>query len=127
MKQRKIKYAYTEEQLACLSQIGNRWQKHDKDRIYFDNEDILKWLGYRWAYYNTGNVCSASLDGEKISNYSFKKTYASLEKVWYDLTEGCYMFYLDVVSSYTPRSSNIINAIEETAGIDIELKQTNNE
>lgn len=118
MKHKKIKYDYIDKKLELLGKIGNRWQKHGKDRIYFDVDDVLHWLGYKWTYYNTGNVCRAYYDGEKISNCSFNKTYASIEKVWYDVTENSYVFCLDVVSSYTPRSSIIINAIEEAAGIE---------
>ncbi len=127
MKKRKTKYEYTEEQLVCLAKVGNRWQKYDKDRVYFDVEDVLHWLGYRWSYYNTGNVSSASLNGEKISNYSFNRTYASIEKVWYDVSEGCYMFYLDVVSRYTPSLSDTIDAIEKAAAVIEEQKPTLNQ
>jgi hypothetical protein len=118
IKKREIKQTYTEEQIRLLGKIGNRWQKHGKDRIYFDVDDVLSWLGYRWRYYNTGNVSGATYDGKKVSNYSFNNTRSSIEKVWYDVTEKGYIFYLDVVSSYTPRSSNIIEAIEEAAGIE---------
>jgi hypothetical protein len=80
IKKREIKQTYTEEQIELLGKIGNRWQKHDKDRIYFDVDDVLSWLGYRWRYYSTGNISYATYDGEKISNSRMTQKRESIER-----------------------------------------------
>lgn len=43
----------------------NRWVKGDMDRLYF-NVEKSEYLDV--DYYKSGNVCSAYLDGERISN-----------------------------------------------------------
>lgn len=63
---------------------GNRWQKGDHDRIYFN--DLASLYGLDYTTYKTGNVMSASLNGEKISNSKASKILSSLHfgKFWYD-------------------------------------------
>lgn len=60
---------------------GNEWKKGDHHRVYFNNANKL--IGLSINKYNTGNVSSATLDGEKISN-SYAKTIAD-EKVYFDV------------------------------------------
>lgn len=47
------------------SDLGNLWQNYGKERLYLN---VQKVIGLQVELYNTGNVCSASLNGEKISN-----------------------------------------------------------
>lgn len=56
--------AETVEQLKSIG--GTRWRKYGKDRVYFN--DLADRIGLDVERYNTGNVSSARLDGEKISN-----------------------------------------------------------
>lgn len=73
--------------LEALKQIGNEWQKYGKHRIYFN--DLGSRLGVETSRYNTGNICSATLYGEKISNSAAKRilSRAAYSKVWYDLAD----------------------------------------
>ena len=45
--------------------LGNIWKNYGKERFYLN---ISKVIGLEVELYNTGNVCSALLNGEKISN-----------------------------------------------------------
>ncbi len=65
---------------------GNRWKRAGHDRIYFNADLILGWLGYSWSHYNTGNISSATLNGESISNSKMKRAFCSLSKIWFDVT-----------------------------------------
>ena len=52
------------EEIKALEKKGfNRWTKGDMDRLYFNIEKS----GYL-DYYKSGNVSSAYLEGERISN-----------------------------------------------------------
>lgn len=69
---------------------GSYWQSADgsRRRVYFN--DLLGLFGVEARFYNSGNVQSATLDGEPISNTEFKKISADLAsaKLWVDLTDG---------------------------------------
>ena len=53
-----------------LIEIGcTVWEKYGRKRIYINSdEEIEKVFGLSVSRYNTGNICSAFLNGEKISN-----------------------------------------------------------
>lgn len=76
------------QQIEILKQIGSEWQKGDKHRIYFNN--LSEIYGLNCEYYNSGNICGADLNGERISNGQAKKLIGKLLscKVWYDLVDG---------------------------------------
>jgi hypothetical protein len=64
---------------------GSEWQKGEMHRVYFN--DLPTWFGLDIEYYNSGNVCSAKLDGEKISNGEAKRYMSRLHgKLWFDVT-----------------------------------------
>lgn len=73
---------------ALVKVGGSRWQKNGMDRIYFNDVDEL--YGLDIEYYKTGNICSARLNGESISNAEAHRVRNRLGKVWYDVKEGCY-------------------------------------
>lgn len=52
---------------TLLAMGASRWTKYGRDRLYLRNcyKDLLK---MEISYYNSGNISSASLDGEGISN-----------------------------------------------------------
>jgi len=68
---------------------GNLWEKHGKRRIYFDRETILESAGVKIDYYNTGNVSSASIRGERISNAEARRILGAYQtvKLYYDLSD----------------------------------------
>lgn len=51
-----------------------------EERWYVNNYEEL--VGLELHHYNTGNICSAYLNGEKISNYRAKQLLRSFGKVW---------------------------------------------
>ena len=71
---------------------GNLWEKHGHRRIYFDGADIAQRQGLDWSTYGTGNISSATLAGEKISNSACKSILRAFHsynfKLWYDIDAG---------------------------------------
>ena len=65
-------------------QGGKAWQKAGKDRIYFNN--ISGRAGLELSLYKSGNISSASLRGQGISNSEGGRLSAKLDgsKVFYD-------------------------------------------
>lgn len=71
-----------------LKKIGNEWTKDKIQRIYFNNLEEL--IGLEYTTYNTGNISTAKLKGEKISNTKASRLASELSyaKVWFDLADG---------------------------------------
>ena len=67
---------------------GNEWKAYGKHRIYFDTEIQCELLGLEIQRYKTGNISSATLNGEDISNTRAAKIIGSLDKFWYDIKTG---------------------------------------
>lgn len=60
--------------IETLEKIGfKRWQKAGYDRLYVDASH----LGLVCEYYNTGNICKAEFNGERISNSEGRKMKAA--------------------------------------------------
>jgi len=81
----------TEETIKRLVEIGgSEWQKNGKHRVYFN--DLTEFYGLKLEFYNSGNISSATLDGEHISNTSAKTIYSRLlaGSVYYDVADGKY-------------------------------------
>jgi len=72
---------------AQLEAIGGKfWERDDMRRVYFD--DLPGFLGYDFAYYNTGNISAAWYAGEVISNSDGRRVQSMLNgaKFFYDLS-----------------------------------------
>jgi len=69
-----------------LLTLGKLWEKNGMKRIYFNN--LLDLYGLEITRYNTGNISSARLDGQEISNSEARRLIdrMSLGKLWYDCT-----------------------------------------
>lgn len=65
---------------------GNRWQRNGMDRVYLN--DWAAFAGLEVSTYNTGNISSASYQGEGISNSQAYKLLGCIDKVWYDAADG---------------------------------------
>lgn len=65
---------------------GNRWQRNGMDRVYLNDWATL--AGLETSHYNTGNIASASYQGEGISNRQAGLIATSLHKVWFDAATG---------------------------------------
>lgn len=79
--------------IGYLKTIGNEWKAGDKHRIYINKLEEL--YGFDANYYGTGNISSATLDGEQISNSKARKIKTNLDfgKLWYDVNAK--RFYSD--------------------------------
>lgn len=66
-----------------IEKIANIWEKYGKKRAYFNFESLI---GLNLNYYGTGNISSASLNGEKISNSEARRLVSkyNYSKCFYD-------------------------------------------
>lgn len=72
-----------EQVIEKLVEMGaNRWTKYGKDRIYFNTKDFINSIGIKHDNYNSGSICCATLNGEKISNSKCGKIICSLNDIW---------------------------------------------
>ncbi|WP_031171589.1 hypothetical protein [Streptosporangium roseum] len=65
---------------------GNRWTKNGNDRVYLN--DWAGFAGLEVSRYNSGNISSASYQGEDVSNSQAYKLLSSIDKVWFDAADG---------------------------------------
>ena len=73
-----------------LLQAGaTRWTKYGKDRIYLNNF-LKENSGLEIERYNTGNISSAKLNGEKISNSMAGILLNCMEKAYYDIQKDSF-------------------------------------
>lgn len=70
--------------------LGRVWEKNGMRRIYFNTDIIMDALNFKVDYYKTGNICSASYDGEGISNTQARKLMGRIReaKIWFDLADS---------------------------------------
>ncbi|MET9467816.1 hypothetical protein ABZY44_24035 [Streptomyces sp. NPDC006544] len=99
---RKAKQAIlTPEALTAIG--GSRWQRGDMDRVYFNNWATL--AGLELSHYGTGNISGATWQGELISNSQGYKLATSIDKLWFDVTDGKFHAHMGFSESReaTPR------------------------
>lgn len=65
---------------------GRLWERGSMRRVYFN--DVGRFIGLDVTRYSTGNIQSATLNGEHISNTKARKMLDSLGKVYFDLVKG---------------------------------------
>lgn len=85
---------------ALLAVGGKEWKKDAMHRVYFN--DLPDLFGLKTSHYNTGNVSSASIDGQSISNARAREISSSLamSKVWYDLADQEFHFRVHGCRTY---------------------------
>ena len=106
----------TKEQVEKLAELGNEWKKDDKfHRIYFN--DLESRLGLDISFYNTGNVSSATQDGERISNSECKRILGRLAgvKVFYDVKADD--FKVQYGNLHSEETERILNSIKAEVGL----------
>lgn len=92
-----------EKQIEALEKAGfNRWTKNGMDRLYASKEAMQLEL----TYYKTGNISSASLMGEKISNSRARKLIG--EKIYIDVETE------ELTSKYDDVDYELMDAVRET-------------
>lgn len=71
-----------------LEEMGaKRWTKGNHDRLYLSNCGA-EIIGLEVSRYNSGNISSATLNGETISNSNAYYVLAAFEKAYIDLATG---------------------------------------
>jgi len=103
---------YTKQQIAKIKELGNEWHKGEHHRVYFNNLGQL--YGIETSRYNSGNIQSARLDGQKISNSQARRILQRLNfvKIWFCLVAQefqCKDYYGDLHNGDFER---IVAAIE---------------
>lgn len=74
----------TQEQIERLINAGaSRWTKYERDRLYIKR--LADLIGLSYTKYKTGNISSAELNGEAISNSECNRILAALDKAYIDL------------------------------------------
>jgi hypothetical protein len=78
-----------EKKVAKMIEMGGKeWIKGSMHRIYFNIEALMNIVGLKCSYYNTGNISSATFDGEVISNSRAKKIIDVLsDKFYFDCSD----------------------------------------
>ncbi|WP_030506388.1 helix-turn-helix domain-containing protein [Microbispora rosea] len=76
--------AFTIDTITAIG--GSRWTKGGKDRIYING--WTKYLGLEIEHYRSGNISSATLNGESISNSEAYRLASAVYKVYFDVTDG---------------------------------------
>ena len=84
---------YTVEQLTKIG--GQLWEQGNMRRVYFNS--LAERIGFEYTTYNTGNISSATLNGDRISNSQGRSLYwlTKTLKIWYDLTTGQFAYRSD--------------------------------
>ncbi|MEQ2400174.1 hypothetical protein [Peptoniphilus hominis (ex Hitch et al. 2025)] len=81
---KKLNQNLTNEQIERLINAGaSRWTKYERDRLYIKR--LADLIGLSYTKYNTGNISSAELNGETISNSECIRILAALDKAYIDL------------------------------------------
>ena len=81
---KKLNQELTQDQIERLVNAGaSRWTKYERDRIYIKR--LADLIGLSYTKYNTGNISSAELNGEAISNSECNRILAALDKAYIDL------------------------------------------
>lgn len=81
---KKLNQNLTNEQIEKLINAGaSRWTKYERDRLYIKR--LADLIGLSYTKYNTGNISSAELNGETISNSECNRILAALDKAYIDL------------------------------------------
>jgi|WetSurSiteA1Bulk_404760.scaffolds.fasta_scaffold45100_2 hypothetical protein len=72
-----------------LVSLGGRdWQRGAHHRVYVGVELACKIVGLKITRYGSGNISSATLKGETISNSSARSYLCDLENCYYDVVSG---------------------------------------
>ena len=79
---------FTEKGIEELEELGaERWTKYGKDRLYL--RGLAKTVGgLDYSTYKSGNIDSATLDGEKISNSAAGRVLRNVSDAYIDLKSG---------------------------------------
>lgn len=91
---------------------GKRWQKREHNRIYLESAILSKAIGLEAETYKTGNISSATLNGEKISNSQAGKIYGALgsANLYYDCNKDEFFWRMPVNEEYIKMAIKTLRA-----------------
>lgn len=72
---------------ALESMGATRWTKYGKDRLYL-SKCGAQIIGLAVDRYNSGNICSAEINGERISNAEANRYMSTYADAYIDMTTG---------------------------------------
>ena len=87
------------------------WEKENRKRAYISDEGIKKALNLEVEHYKTGNISSAKMDGEKISNSEAFRILLRFSDTYYDMINDKWSF--DESSEYADRIINFFEKDQE--------------
>jgi hypothetical protein len=95
--------------VEALTAVGGKlWERDDKKRVYFN--DLAEYVGLEVNRYHTGNVSSAKLHGDRISNsQASRMLWAISGKLWWDAADERF-HWQDINEAY---ATQIILEIED--------------
>lgn len=99
---------------SLTSYIGNRWEKKG-DRLYLTDDFMLTAIGLEYECYKNGNICRATLNGEKVSNTKAGKiaSFLRFAKIYVDLETGELMNAGEYTESIAAAVNAALPAVEE--------------
>lgn len=99
------------QKIKVLKSLGGcLWEKNDFKRVYFNTELLKDLFEIKVGYYNTGNICSIYVDGEKWSNCQGKLLLVALQsKVYFDVVKNSWHI--------KPNGRSYINYIEKAVDV----------
>lgn len=74
--------------LADPTEYGRIWEKAGYKRLYMNKEKLQEAAGLKIDRYKSGNIASASLNGEKISNSRAGRILYSISNSYIDMKTG---------------------------------------
>lgn len=76
-----------------LKNGGKIWELPEKGikRIYIPEWLLKKMIGLDVTYYKTGNISTAKINGEKISNTCAHKILAGADGLYFDINKNSFM------------------------------------
>lgn len=77
---------FTAEQIIAIG--GQRWTRGNVDRVYINESVWMRLIGLEISRYGSGNISSAALSGEEISNSHAKGLISAVGKVYWDSASG---------------------------------------
>lgn len=109
---------YTDSQVAEITKLGKLWVSPDGKlrRVYFNDCEarMLRAFNLKIEYYNSGNVCGATENGQKISNADGRRWLGSQpSKFWFDISTQKFSWQ----GGERETNLGIIRTIKQDAGI----------
>lgn len=92
------------------------WEKGNLKRAYISDEAVKKALNLEVTRYKTGNISSAKMDGEKISNSEAFRILLRFSDVYYDMINNKWSF--DEKAEYADRIINFFKDDQEEENIE---------